>query len=698
MKSNYTNYKIKSRNVFILLVLLVLSTYSNTFQASFHLDDEGNILDNKRLHITDLSPGSLWKTFFAKGGTDEFSRPLPSLSFALNWYAGKINPFGYHIVNIAIHILTAFFLYLTISALLKTRKVKAHYKENDVYFIALLSTVLWAINPIQIQAVTYIVQRMASMAAMFYILGIYFYIRARQSENLKNQVQFYMACFFSYMLALMSKENTATLPLSLFLIEIIFYQNLNILNILRKHWVRLTGAMLMTIFLMIVVFKTGVLDYHFRGFSYRPFTLWERLITEPRIVLFYISQIFYPTPARLSITHDIVVSKSLLSPWTTLPAMLTILFLIGVAFSLIKKRPLVAFAILFFFLNHVIESTVLPLELIFEHRNYLPSLFVFLPVASGLWYLFKFYQSKNRCMVAIMATSMTLVIIALGCFTYIRNLDWRTEVTLWRDAMKKAPLDARPVWNLALALAWDKNVEIRQIDVALFLLEKALSLNQSRKFRDASILRNMGLLYYALGSYDEAIEVYKKSLEIDPYFVQTQYDLIASLMMKGNLEEAMVVTNRTKLTVAHFRQKGFILLWQKRPEKALKYLRNALEYEPNNSAVLLNTGVALSLMGRNKNSELFLKKAAKSSPRDIRPVYALIENSIRAGNNNKAEEYAEQMFAKFSVKTIQEGLEKYSENYRSAPMSSEFIMPVVKNKMMQLLQDMETPTPKSSLE
>ena len=94
-------------------MLLILSIYSNTFNASFQLDDKPNIIDNTRLHITDLSPGSLWKTFFAKGGKDEFFRPLPSLSLALNWYVGKKSPFGYHLVNIAIHILTAFFLYLT---------------------------------------------------------------------------------------------------------------------------------------------------------------------------------------------------------------------------------------------------------------------------------------------------------------------------------------------------------------------------------------------------------------------------------------------------------------------------------------------------------------------------------------------------------------------------------------------------------
>ena len=219
MKIDDTNDKVKCRNVFILLVLLILPIYSNTFHASFQFDDKPNILDNERLHLTELSPSSLWDTFFAKGGKVGFFRPLSSLSLALNWYAGQENTFGYHLVNIAIHILTAFILFLTISYLLQTPNLKTHYKKEDVYFISLLSAVLWAVNPIQIQAVTYIVQRMAAMAAMFYILGIYFYIRGRKTKRGTKQVLFFIACFFSFVSAFMSKENAAIMPASLFFVK-----------------------------------------------------------------------------------------------------------------------------------------------------------------------------------------------------------------------------------------------------------------------------------------------------------------------------------------------------------------------------------------------------------------------------------------------------------------------------------------------
>ena len=222
---------------FTLLVLLIFLIYSNTFHAAWHLDDKPNILDNDRLHISDLAPRSLWNTFFAKkeSGQNEFYRPLPSLSFALNWYVGQDNTFGYHLVNIAIHATTAFILYLTTFSLLLAPKLTGRFSGPDVHFIALLSSVLWAVNPIQIQAVTYIVQRMAAMATMYYLLAIYFYVRGRLARRPMIQVLFYLGCLVSFLFALMSKENALILPASLCLVEFIFFQDAIGIKKIKTH-------------------------------------------------------------------------------------------------------------------------------------------------------------------------------------------------------------------------------------------------------------------------------------------------------------------------------------------------------------------------------------------------------------------------------------------------------------------------------
>jgi len=620
---------------------------------------------------------------------------MPSFTLALNWYAGQTNTFGYHLVNLAIHLLTAFMVFLAGRKLLQTPNLINRYNKEDAYFISLLSAILWAVNPIQIQAVTYIVQRMASMAAMFYISGIYFYIKGRLSSRGKTQLLFYAACFVSFVCSLMSKENAAMMPISLLLIEIIFFTDLAVLNRIRKYIPLLMGAGIVVVLLGIVVLKSGVFDFLFSGFASRPFTLWERLLTEPRILLFYISQIFYPLPARLSITHDIVVSTSLLSPWTTLPAILTVLLLMGMAVAQVKKRPLLAFSILFFFINHVVESTILPLELIFEHRNYLPSFFIFLPCAAGLKYLVNYYQTKNRSLHAILVTFMMLVIIGLGCFTYIRNRDWRTEATLWQDAMKKAPLDARPITNLAIQLAWGENPTPLQYDVALAMFKKALTLNTARDFIVSDIINNIGVIYYHRGEYQKAIDTYQQGLEMDPGFLKMRYDLISSLIMMGKWEEGameadrLVANKKNYLKPEYLNIKGFILLWQNQPENALVYFQKALDMAPANQAVLLNAGVALSLMGEWANAETILKKVVQNTTGDLRPVYALIENSVRAGDMQNAEKYAKRMFAEFGIQTIMDGFELFSDNYRTAPMSAEIIIPVVKKTMTQLIDSFD---------
>jgi len=360
---------------FALLLFLILPIYSNTFSASWHLDDDPNIVNNSQLHIENLMPETLWKTFFAKPGpVEKFYRPLPCLTFALNWYYGGDNVTGYHAVNIAIHILTAIFLYLSILNLFKSPNLEEKVKGKE-HFIALLSAALWAVNPIQTQAVTYIVQRMAIMAAMFYILGINFYIKGRLADVRSKQILFYTGCLFSFLLALGSKENAILLPLSLILVEIIFFQKSGSLGEKKKI---IWAALASTIFILFLfggllfLMKKDPLNYLNQLSEIRPFSFSERLITEPRIVLNYLSQIFYPAPNRLSIEHDVLLSTSLLKPWTTLPAILIVLCLIGLGLSQIRKRPLIAFGILFFFLNHIVESTILPLELVFEHRNYLP--------------------------------------------------------------------------------------------------------------------------------------------------------------------------------------------------------------------------------------------------------------------------------------------------------------------------------------
>ena len=642
-ETNHQRWRIKRLLALFFLAFIIVLAYSNSFQASWHLDDRPNILNNRGLHITNLQPGSLIRTFFTSpvsGGTitDRLYRPIPCLTFAINWYLGKDRVFGYHVANILVHILTAYFLFLTIFNILKSPNLRKHYQGKE-HFVAFLAAVLWAINPVQVQAVTYIVQRMASMAALFYILSIYFYLKTRQNENPLGRIFLLLGCAASFLLALGSKQNTATLPLVMILIEMLCFQDLSLPG---KRIVIWGGSIVIGISIVVFggwLFIPGNSFSVIDGFQGRPFSLSERLLTEPRIVLFYLSLIFYPLPARLSIEHDITLSTSLLEPWSTLPAILIHLILIGFGLSQIKKRPLLALAILFFYLNHVIESTIIPLELIFEHRNYLPSLFLFLPVAAGFKKLLDHYQAKNRVFRSVLLYASVLLIIIVGAGTYIRNMAWATERSLWEDAMHKAPNSQRPLHNLA----WAYYTKIGQYDKAIELYKKSLNLRTNNNFANPIALSNLALLYVEKKKYQTATELWQTALEQLPDDEVIRHRYVIGLIEMKNWETALDNLNQLMTRhPAHFDYnylKGYVLLNQSQYEAALQYFEQCLNLVSENQQALLGAGISNNLMGHYERAEAIFSRVLKFAPDDDLTLLWLVETNLSVDDSQDVDQY-----------------------------------------------------------
>lgn len=632
---------------FILLFLMIVLIYWNSFDAAWHLDDRPNILNNRGLHITSLQPGSLIRTFFTapdSGGTitNRLYRPIPCLTFAINWYFGKDEVFGYHVVNILVHILTAYLLFLTILNILKSPNLIKHYQGQE-NFIAFLAAVLWAINPVQVQAVTYIVQRMASMAAMFYIMGIYFYVKTRLSQYPLQRILLLFSCVLSFIFALGSKQNTVTLPFVLLLIEIICFQDLSLQGVRRVFWGgSIVGGMLL-VFLGAWLFVPGNPFLIIEGFQSRPFSLYERLLTEPRIVLFYLSLIFYPLPHRLSIEHDIIVSTSLFEPWTTLPAILFHLLLISIGLSQIKKRPLLALAILFFYLNHVIESTVIPLELIFEHRNYLPSLFLFLPVAVGFKKLMDSYAKKSQSFRSVLACLSVLIIIGIGAGTYIRNMAWATEKALWEDAMHKAPNSHRPLHNLA----WAYYTRIGQYDKAIELYKKSLNLRTNNNSANPIALSNLALLYVHKKNYQKASELWQNALERLPGNDVIRHRYVIGLIEMKNWNAALDNLNQLMTRhPAHFDYnylKGYVLLNQNQYDAALQYFEHCLNLVSENQQALLGAGICNNLMGHYERAEAIFSRVLKFAPDDDLTLLWLVETNLSVGDKPDVDRYLKEL-------------------------------------------------------
>ena len=674
---------------FGLLFFLVFIIYGNTFQASWHLDDYHNITKNPYLKITDLKPESLIQTFYAgfdKGlyPGNKISRPIPCLTFALNWYFGKENLFGYHLVNISIHFLTAFLLFLSILNLFKSPNLINKYQDS-CYFIALLSAVLWAVNPIQTQAVTYIVQRMASMAAMFYILGLYLYLKARLTTSHVNRWICYLGCGLGFIFAIASKENAITFPIAVMLVEAIFFRDISQPKTRKLFFIGAIGIGIGILLIGSLLFLQGNPLFFLKGYENRLYTPLQRLMTEPRVVVFYLSQIFYPVPTRLSIEHDIAVSTSLIHPWTTMPAIIIIFALVGFGLLQMRKRPLISFALLFFFLNHAVESTVLNLELIFEHRNYLPSLFVFLPISAGFKWLFDHYRQEKPSMHVMLVSFLTLVIIGFGLGTYIRNMAWATEETLWKDAIRKAPQSSRACHNLA----WGYYELSGQFDKALFLYPKCLELTPPSKSNKSLTWNNMASVYYMRKNFEKAAELWETAFRIYPEVEFLQYRLALALTKSRKFEEALtnldeLLSNRPEHT-DYIILKGSVLLEQQRLEQALDYFRKALRQKPYLPEVMKNLGTVFHLMRDYKRAELYFKNAHSLNPQEPVTLLWLAATNLKLKDTADVDRYLDNLFAVISVSKLQLLLETISdpENMISSQRELFILFPLISAKLSE---------------
>lgn len=677
----------RSTCTFILLSILICQIYSNTLNASWHLDDNHNIVNNPYIQIDHLTFSSLANTLIS--GSDwsnpELYRPVACFTFALNWYFGQNDPTGYHIVNIAIHIITAFSLFLVLLQIIQLTGTTEE-ESSKKYFIALLATALWATAPIQTQAVTYIVQRMASLAAMFTILAIYSYLKARTE---KKTVRWGLLCVLFFLAAIGSKENAVMLPASLLLLEFSFFSHR--VSKQKIAWIAVTSSVALLAGLLVIHFLFGknilnIIDIYrlINSYESRSFTLSERLLTEPRIILIYLSQIFIPLISRLSIVHIIQPSTSLFTPWTTLPAIAIIFTVIALSLIFLKKYPLFSFPVLFFFLNHIIESTILPLELIFEHRNYLPSFFLFLPIsfliAQAIYTPNKF-SFVGRFAIAV---GTVCLLILFGQATYTRNLVWANEGTLWTDGIQKAPSSPRAAGFLA---RWYQ--ENGQAQKAYFYFQKSLQnshLAPTPKSSQLSAYQALGNIHYETGQYEEAISYFNQCVEVTG---NNNHCLTRNAQSYLQLDLPQKALDTAEIIVKEFPFYPIGKYLAASASYRLDELSAAQSYMQKIIRNSLDKPKGLYLMGRillkyksYPNALFFLRKAAYLWV--DKPEYQFTLAAAYYVNNqrNTAEEILRKILTRYPLPVIEKSLQNFTSD---APTQESIVF--IKNNLAEMLRE-----------
>ena len=414
-------------------VLLVI--YWPAFDGPFLVDDQQNLPDTK---IDHLSLTSLWAV--ANGNNSGiFGRPLPVITFALNYYFGNGSPSAFKVTNWAFHFANSLLIFVLCRMLLLQAFRGTKQLPSYLTVIALFVTTLWAIHPLQISTVMYVVQRMNIMATMFCLIALVTYTRFRcqQLEGQGNILLTLSIVCFATIFSCLSKENGALTPLYILLIEWVFFQFKQNDAQTQKRFRALYFLLSFTTILLGGIVFYIYFDYLMGGYQMRDFSLTERLMTQPLVLMSYMKMILLPALSDMTFYHDDFQTAQIFDQRTVI-ACFFICALLLISFASIRKASLVAFGVLFYMTSQLMESTVFPLEMMFEHRNYLGLFGLMLASVSICISIFLKIPSRTlRTMLGI------LTIACLGFSAHMRAMEWSSDIKLHTFAVKNQPLSTR---------------------------------------------------------------------------------------------------------------------------------------------------------------------------------------------------------------------------------------------------------------
>ncbi|MEW5756517.1 MAG: tetratricopeptide repeat protein [Pseudomonadota bacterium] len=471
------------------ITLVTIASYWEAPKNVFHFDDRFSIVEHPPIHITEPSLANLLQ---AGANAYHAPRPLPSVTFAFDWWRGGGDPRAFQITNILIHLINAV---LVLALLYQVLIRLAPGWRGAALAVATVGALVWAAHPIQVQAVTYIVQRMASLAALFMLLAVLLYVLGRSAQSLLSRVLFFAGCAVSFALGALSKENAWITPLLILLAEygLVRHGQALIRSTADKFIIGVPLALGALALLSIVLEIGPVYDFVSQGYEQRDFTLWQRVLTQPSVIAFYLSQVLWPLPGRFSLEHDFVISTALFQPISAAFAWLGLLGWIAGGLWLLSRRAGRLYGVLLLWvpLTLVVESSFISLEMVFEHRMYVPLLGVTGLLGCGLLWLSGRFRYGGLAVAAIAA----VIIVGLVIATQQRVPVWSSVLSLVQNSAEHAPNSARAWSNLAR-----QYVNLNRQDLALEPAQRALRLDPN----NSAALETMGIILTNRGTVAEA--------------------------------------------------------------------------------------------------------------------------------------------------------------------------------------------------
>lgn len=566
VNDSFDSNKISSRLflvLFIGVIILGLLVYSNTFNVPFYYDDYDSIIDNpqiKNLQYFERIPSI----------TDFTQRFVSYLTIALNYKYSQLEVQSYHIVNIFIHLMNTALVMFLILITLNTPVMLKKFSADKKKILILTAGLVFAVHPIQTQAVTYIIQRMTSLFSLFYLLSVITYAKGRLITIDKSLIGYKKYLFpstlflisgISFILGVWSKQTAASLPLAIVIYELIFFRN----DSGKINW-KIISAIIIPYFLFIIyfIFKIGI------PIEADEIPRTHYLFTQFSVLIVYLR--FLILPVGLNIDHDFSLISSPANPIAIFSLIgLTILIFIGI--KLIKKEPIISFAVFWYFITLSVESSIIPIRDIFvEHRLYLP-VFGFSLLIS--YFLIK-YINKTKYLYAVLTT----IILIMSILTYQRNELWNDPAAMWTDSINKSPQKDRPY--LARGSFYLHN---NLFDLSIADMKKVTQINPN----SFKALDNLGFAYQEKGDYQSALDYHNKAIRINPNFATAYNNRGVCYIYLQDWDSAekdflKAVSLFGNYTDAYFNL-GYVYFYKQDYLSSIRYLNIVLGLEPNYSDI-----------------------------------------------------------------------------------------------------------------
>jgi Tfp pilus assembly protein PilF len=578
----------------LLVVAAGLLAYHNSFTGGFIIDDVGSILENPS--IRRLWP--IWQPLSPphRHGLTVEGRPLINLSLAINYALGGYNVWGYHALNLLIHILAGLTLFgIVRRTLLQPAPIRSGPALRDRFGavadeLALATALLWTVHPLQTESVTYIIQRAESMMGLFYLLTLYCLIRGVESQRARL---WYGLCVTACALGMTSKEVMASAPLMVLLYDRAFLSD-SFRESWRRRWPLYLG-LAATWILLAVVLVSGQLPATTMNAARLGLSWREYLASEPAVILHYLRLSVWPHPLGYGYYRSAGTWMSILPP-----AVVVITFLAMSVWAW-RTKPLWGFVGAWCFLILAPTSSVIPLDSpAYEHRMYLPLAALVVAAVLGI-----------RALVGRRSTTAVFVLaIGLGFLTWRRNQDYRSETIMRFSAVAKFPKSALAHYNLGVTL-WKngrRQEAIEQYEQALSLKPDhalahnnlGLALQKTGRLRDAishykqalrlepgyvEALNNLGVALAEMGAEREALEHYERALQLRPDSALLRYNYGNTLFRAGRIDQAigqyeMAVRINPDFVHAHYNW-GIALEQAGQPKEAIAHYEQALRLKPD---------------------------------------------------------------------------------------------------------------------